>query len=313
MTKPDTAEIGVEETKELARRLIEHHFGKKPRRLVHLPSGLSNFVFLAYHAEGDFVVRISPESTRIQDFIKEQWAISKAREAGVPTPEILEVGNHIIPMPYMVSKNVVGQEATFHPNRLQIIREMGHYAALINSISTTGFGYTFDWSSNQLSRNETWKDFLYKELHIEERLQILEKRRMLTPQAFKKFSAIVKKMARWTPKPSLNHGDIRLKNVIVNEEGKINAIIDWEDCLSNAAPHWELSLALHDLSIDEKHELLQGYDLKPKVITEMSPFIKALNLLNYAPKIDRLATRKDTAGLEQYRTRMRGALDLYSL
>jgi hygromycin-B 4-O-kinase len=135
---------------------------------------------------------------------------------------------------------------------------------------------------------------------------------MLLPQTFKRLCSLVRKMARWTPKPSLNHGDLRLKNIIVDEEGKIKAIIDWEDCTSNAAPPWELSLALHDLSIDEKQELLQGYGAKEKAITEMSPYIKALNLLNYAPKIDRLAVRKDTARLAQYRIRLRGVCDLYS-
>ena len=33
----------------------------------------------------------------------------------------------------------------------------------------------------------------------------------------------------------------------------------WEFCSSNVAPYWDLSLALHDLSIDAKQASLGGY------------------------------------------------------
>ena len=196
---------------------------------------------------------------------------------------------------------------------MQILREMGRYAALINSIPTTGFGNTFDWSNNQLSRNETWDDFLHKELKLEARLQLLEKRRMLPPQDLKKLRSILEGIGDEPPRPRLNHGDLRLKNVIVDKEGQITAIIDWEHCTSNISPYWELSLALHDLSIDEKQEFLEGYGLRGKRVKEIAPVVKALNLINYAPQIEGLIESKDASRLEQYRTRLSGALDLYSL
>src|SRR5205823_4916031 len=115
---------------------------------------------------------------------------------------------------------------------------------------TTGFGRTFNWSGNQLSHNETWGDFLRKELHLQAGLATLEKYEMLTPPRLKRLRTTLEGVAAWKPKPALNHGDLRLKNVIVDKAGKITAIIDWENCISSIAPHWELSLSLHDLSID---------------------------------------------------------------
>lgn len=61
-----------------------------------------------------------------------------------------------------------------------------------------------------------------------------------------------------------NHGDLRMKNVLVDQDGGICAILDWEKCMSIVAPHWELALALHDLSIDEKQAFLAGYGLSPE-------------------------------------------------
>lgn len=312
-TNGDLMTDEVRAARELARLVIRHYFGSKPRRIVHKASGISNFVFSVNHPEGDFIVRISPETAKINDFIKEQWAQARAREVGVPTPEILEVGNEVVPQPYMISRTVSGHEATYNHARMKILREMGRYAALINSIPTTGFGGSFDWSSNQLSRNETWSDYLEKDLELDARLQLLEKRRMLSAKQLKRLRMIFADAMKLNPKPALNHGDIRLKNVIVNGEGQITAILDWEHCTSNIAPHWELSLALHDLSIDEKQEFLEGYGLTERKTVEIAPLMKALNIINYAPEIERLAELKDVARLEQYRTRLSGALDFYSL
>jgi aminoglycoside phosphotransferase (APT) family kinase protein len=212
----------------------------------------------------------------------------------------------------MISRRAEGREATFHPKRLEILRELGSIAARINTIPTSGFGTTFDWSNNQLSLNDSWEEFLNKELDIERRFKILSKRNMLSRPQIKKLSEILRARAKKSVKPNLNHGDLRLKNVLVSREGAIKAVIDWEDCIS-LLPCWELSVALHDLSIDEKQAFLEGYGLKQPKIVGMAPMIKALNVINYAPEIERLAEAKDFARLEQYRTRLGGVLDLYCL
>lgn len=311
--KNAAAKKEINRAKEMARDVIAHHFGnKKPRRIIHKTSGLSNFVFEVSHAEGDFIVRISPEPTRINSFIKEQWAQNKAREAGVPVPEILEVGSHIINEPFMISRVVDGENAMFHEKRLDIVKEMGSYAALINSIKTEGFGSTFDWSSNQLSHNKTWPEFLENELNFEDRLRSLEKRRMLDAAQTKKIRKILLDAGQPKPKPALTHGDIRLKNVMVDEAGKITAFLDWEDCTSNLAPAWELSIALHDFGIDDRQLFLEGYGLKEKEIAALMPIIKAINMINYAPEVERCAVAKDAAHLEKLRTRLSGTLDFYT-
>ena len=61
---------------------------------------------------------------------------------------------------------------------------------------------------------------------------------------------------------------------------------------------WELSLALHDLSIDEKQVFLEGYGLAEKKFREMRRSSKHSNIINYAPEIGRLAEAKDPVKLE---------------
>lgn len=303
----------IDKFRSLAREAAKHHFGSYPKRIIHRAAGLTNFVFSFTNDDGEFVIRISPDPVRINSFIKEQWAERAARDAGVPTPRILEVGFELIQFPYMIASAVDGQEATHHPKRLEILREMGRYAALINTIRTKGFGQTFDWSENRLSFNATFKEYLYAEFRFEEKLESLRRHKVITEKRSRALTRIFAQAAKSGPRPVLNHGDIRLKNVIVSDEGKIKAIIDWEGCTSNVAPAWELSLALHDLGVDGKQLFLEGYGLSEKKFLDRLPLLKAFNIANYASAVEEIAAAKDRTSLALYRLRLSGALDLYSV
>ena len=294
----------------LARTVIKHHFGRA-RQVKPLSGGLTNFVFSFRAKEGDFVIRISPDPQRINLFIKEQWAASAAKDAGVPVAEILEVGSELIGLPYMVIRAIEGSEATHHPKRLDVLRDLGRFGAKINTVRTKGFGQTFDWSGNKLSRNSSFKDWLYEEYDAGGKLELLRKHKLLTPKRVTAVEKIFAEEARSRSRPVLNHSDLRLKNVIVDEDGKIRGIIDWEGCTSNIAPAWELSLALHDLGIDEMESFLEGYDLKSKKLEDAMPLIRAFNIANYASALPEVA--KDKRMLEHYRQRLSGGLDLYSV
>jgi hygromycin-B 4-O-kinase len=188
---------------------------------------------------------------------------------------------------------------------------MGRYAAMINSIQTQGFGSTFEWCRNELSQNASWAEFLRNELKLEENLSFLAEHGMLNVPRMKKVRTTLERAARKNRVPYLNHGDLRLKNVLVDEKGAISCILDWEHCVSNLAPEWELAIALHDLSIDEKEEFLKGYGLSGNEISAISPVLKALNLIDYGASIRAAAKLKGTTQLEWYRARLQGQMDLY--
>jgi hygromycin-B 4-O-kinase len=302
----------VDKFRPLARFVIEHHFGSDRVRLKYKTGGLSNFVFEAKNSEGEFIVRISPDKSHLDAFIKEHWCERAARRAGVPTAEILETGFSIIPFPYVIARSVKGINGIYHPEQDKIVRELGRYAKKINSIRTRGFGETFDWSNNQLSRNKTLKEYLEGEYRYESRIEELDRSGLCTAHTMKSLKRICRDMLTIKSRPVLNHGDLRLKNVIADESGKILAIIDWEKSTSNVAPHWDLSIAFHDLGIDQKQQFLEGYGITPNRFAEIAPYIKAFNLLNYTNKIKGLGAAKDKAALAQLRMRLSGAFDLYS-
>lgn len=312
MSQTAEAPAAIREYRRLARTITKSHFGREPSRIVYKRSGLTNYVFAINHVEGQFVIRLSPAAESIDAFKKELWATQKARKIGVPTPEVLAVGNTVVPAPYMISRLVSGTEATHHPRRPKIIHEMGRYASLINSIRTTNFGKDFDWRKNP-AKPLSWIDYLEQEWLVQDRFRILEQYAMLRKSQLKTLRTIIEEAKKITISPALNHGDLRLKNVIVDEDGEITAVVDWEDCLSSIAPHWDLSIALHDLTIDQKHLFIEGYGLSNADLEEIAPTVKALNILNYTTTIELAAQQQDHKMLDTCRLRLHGSLDLFSV
>ena len=314
MTENSDSGAEIRHYRQIASDIVESHFGKPPSRLVYKRSGLTNWVFAVNHVEGQFIVRISDDPEKIKIFRKELWATQKAREAGVPTSEVLAVGDEVVNEPYMITRRVTGSEATHHPKRNNVIHDMGEYAATINSIKTHGFGTNFEWSDEpKPTAKRTWAEYLEQEWRLDDRLSTLRAHDLITCEKEAELRQIIENSKDASTKPALNHGDLRLKNVIVDDDGEITAILDWEDCLSTIAPQWELSIALHDLSIDEKQIFIDGYGLDHDEIEAMAPLIKAFNIINYSGAVSRAAKEDDQKSLTQFKLRLSGSLDMYSL
>ena len=238
-------------------------------------------------SQGEFIVRTHEKPTKFNDYLKEQWAMDAARSAGVPTPRVLEVGNAGDGRPYMISERVQGIDGRTARQRLDVIESLGRAAASLHTIRTRGFGPVFDWSSNTLSRHESWSQWLVEGFEVERRIGILVQHRMIDARQASRLRRRAAEMARWRKPPVLHHGDLRLKNAIVDaDSGRLLAVLDWENCISAPAPFWDLSLALHDLGIDEKEAFLAGYGMKPRALAAAMPYLRAFNILNYAHPVE---------------------------
>lgn len=301
------------EHRKYVQALVGHYFPGKKLRIVPLGGGLTNKVFGVKAGSEDLVVRLGLEKDKINSFLKEQWAVTQARKKKIPVPEILEVGISLIPVAYMISRKVSGVNAYKHIAQSEILHDLGKLASIIHSIQTTGYGHTFDWSENSLSKNEQWRQFIMDEWKGLARLETLKKLKMISPLAYRHIKVELNQLSRWKGNPCLHHGDLRLKNTMVDTEGKIIALIDWEDCTSAIGPAWDLSIALHDLSIEDQQRFLEGYGIGGSEIIKLSKTIKVFNLLNYVPAIEQIIKENKKPELEFYRARMHGAMDMYTI
>ena len=100
---------------------------------------------------------------------------------------------------------------------------------------------------------------------------------------------------------------------MVDTQGNITALIDWEDCTSAIWPAWDLSIALHDLSIEDQQRFLEGYGIERGRNNKIEQSNQNFNLLNYVPAIEQIIKANKKHELEFYRARMHGAMDMYTL
>ncbi|MBA2481136.1 MAG: aminoglycoside phosphotransferase family protein [Planctomycetes bacterium] len=294
------------------REIARQHLGSAPTRIAELSGGLSNEVFRLEHRRGRFVVRLGRSPATYEGYLKEQWAVARAGTVGVPTPAIIHVGNDIGPAPYMLSRSVNGREAWRHPDRSAVLRAMGAMLARIHRVRTAGYGSAFDRAVRRLGGPTRWRDFLDHELRIDDRLAALSRHRLLPPRKLRRLRDVLESGPRASVRTVLNHGDMRLKNVLVDARGAIATILDWDQAYSNV-PHWDLAIALHDLTIDEKDELLAGYGMSASAFALAAPLIAALNLINYGAHLPAADAGDRQVRLDRLRRRLSGALDLYSL
>jgi len=311
MTVPATSAKESAQARRLVQEVAQRHFGEKATTVEECTGGLTNSVWRLRVSQGEFIVRTHANATKITDYLKEQWAMDAARAAGVPTPRVLEVGNFADGRPYMIAEHVRGIEGTEATGRLAIVEQLGRAAAKVHTVRTHGFGPVFDWSGNTLSRHETWAGWLAHGFDVEARLAILLKQKMIDRSQGARLRRIGAEIARWRKRPVLQHGDLRLKNVIVDaDSGQLLSLLDWDSCVSSPAPYWDLSLALHDLGIDEKEAFLAGYGMKLRAFEAALPFVRFFNMLNYAHHVSHAATAKKRDRLECFRRHLQGGLDL---
>jgi hygromycin-B 4-O-kinase len=297
---------------ERAVRIVTRVAGVAPERVSELGGGLSNAVFEAETPRGALVVRLGEGDARRAAFERGRRAMAWARAAGVPVPNVIAVGQDGT-WAYSVAERAEGHPATQLEDATGVPERLGRLAAVLHAVRTAGHGSTFTRAgdTDDARPQPSWRDFLFRELEADARLRRLHAVAVLQNAQHDALAETLDAVARWDAPPVLNHGDLRLKNVLVDAAGGITALIDWDDCVSSIGPHWDLSVALHDLTIDAKQSLLAGYGMPEADVRRAAPGWRLLNVLNYVPELERLLASGDHAGVERLRTRLSGALDLF--
>lgn len=303
------AALTARQARARGREIVERLFGESPRNLRPRSGGLTNAVYQADLSGRSVIVRMNADPSKYQAFMREAAAIRLARRHGIPTPHVLHVGSR--PVPHMVLGRAPGMTATGEVATLSLVRELGALAARIHRIPVDGFGHDVLAERLPSSRRKSWVDHLTHELEAPRRIDELERLHVLTSAAAAELRRVLGHMMGWRRNAVLHHGDVRLKNVMIDANARIVCLLDWENSLGSVPVLWDLSIALHDLNIDEKEAFLQGYGLRPQQLARMAPFLKLFNALNYAPIVVRMAERGEGRRLGWQRARLAGHLDLY--
>lgn len=188
------------------------------------------------NAGQEVIVRISRSKT--PRFLAEACAVKKAREAGVPAPEVLlvtsktEDGNSLT---LCVEKKLPGDPLSGIPyeqkDKLKyFVTLAGEVLAKLHSVSTEGFGGLNDAGNGKLT---TWEDYMMEVVKNREKILTSAKNVGISETDIERGFAILEKNSEMfkSVKPHLLHGDFSTKHILISGD-EITGLIDFENCKS---------------------------------------------------------------------------------
>jgi putative hydrolase of the HAD superfamily len=292
-----------EAVREIAKKILGHEQFLINRHR----GGSANIVFEAVSDNEKIIIQLNRD---IRRFFLYKWsasAMNKARKAGVPVSETLDIGVHG-EFSYMVYKKIQGTVASdYSGDKSEIWFQMGEYARRINTIKAPGYG-TIRYSERKVGYRREWRTYIGEEIdrvinatlqYFDDSLPKIIQRELLN-------------MKGWKFEPKLIHGNLDLKNIIVDDEGKIRGIIDWDEAIYAKSPEFELvtTLAWIQAESEEKYnsyrrEFLRGYGINGDELLLMKEKIRSVQFLKYLEYLDWYTVLdKDSASVKEIKWRI---------
>ena len=277
-----------------------------------LGRGSVNKVFIVEAPNARLVVRMGDQNESLNEYKKEAWCIDKAAARSVPVATVLDVGV-IDEHAYIIQTYIAGddgRDSQFPRNH--IWRQLGRYARLIHSIEVTGFGLKLE-DLTQGDARESWLEYLNYNIECLNENDELIKLKVMTQSQSEVIRAIFEDLKRKTFNFGLNHGDLSLKNVVVDESGKVN-LLDWGSAEASIVPHHDLIQMLKMNMLENEPDdaaiqsFLDGYGISQSAFEHMRPTLQSLLLLRAFDKL-RWAIDRGIEGLERFTTHAKGAVE----
>lgn len=253
--------------------------------------GEANTVLSVLTSKGRLIVRFQAGSDAYKTYVKEEWCIGQAKQAGIPCAEVILVGRGET-CSFMIQRQLEGTHgADWQGDMKHVWHELGRYSAILNSIRVKGFGESLKDPANGDFVN-TWKgivdwsmDYLFSD-------SFLVNNEIISGRQRETISARLNEMYTWTFDPVLTHGNLAPKNAIVDATNRVH-LIDWGTAGAHRGVHLELS-EIMTWEPDEKYvkAFLDGYGLSAGDLIEIQRDVDTLILLRLLDSIRWAAERR---------------------
>ncbi|MCW3054597.1 MAG: aminoglycoside phosphotransferase family protein [Chthonomonadales bacterium] len=299
----------------LAAEIVSSVLNLSVRRVTPLVGlGSVNLILFVETSREEIVVRLNkPEDDAVKvrgDYEKEQWCLSQASAAGIPSPNVLAVGEHS-ERAFMLQNRVPGvngKQSGMAPDVL--FQVLGRYARVIHALPANGFGDSLEAFENGNAR-EGWLRFVdYNLGELTERDPLLALG-VYAPSQQRALREAFTWLRHLPLRIGLNHGDLARRNTIVDEKGRVS-LLDWGCAEMHVVPHYDINALLHYYQPDHPHlhAFLEGYGMTGEEWTRLWPEVQALVLLK-AFDLTRWAIDRCPARIEELAQRAHQWLSRY--
>lgn len=270
-------------------KIISDEFKEIPLKVLPvIEKGFVNLVFQVETESNKFIFRTN-DFNSLDEYEKEKWAAARAIGKQIPTPQILKIGVYNN-QAYSIQKYVEGIEGrNFSADKKFIWKKLGEYARQIHDIKIGGFGLKLR-DMTQGNSQTLWLKYLdYNVESLNENDELL-KLGVLTIAQSLTVKRIFENLKSRNFQFGLNHGDLSLKNTIVDDNGRIH-LIDWGSAEASIVPHHDL-IQLMKVQMEENDPdetdfaaFLEGCGICEDKYEEMLPDLKSLLLLRAFDKL----------------------------
>ncbi|HVE57318.1 MAG TPA: aminoglycoside phosphotransferase family protein [Pyrinomonadaceae bacterium] len=270
-------------------KIISDEFAELPLKISPLiDKGFVNKVFLVETEIFKFIFRTN-DLNSFDEYEKERWAANRAIRKNIPTPQILKTGIYEN-QAFSIQKYVEGIEGRdFSGDKKIIWKKLGEYAKQIHTIKIGGFGLKLRDMTEGGSKSSWLKYLDYNIESLTDDDELL-KLGVLTRKKSKIIRNIFENLKLSSFEFGLNHGDLSLKNTIVDNAGMIH-LLDWGSAEASIVPHHDLIQLLkvnmqeNDPDDSEIKAFLEGYGILRDEYEKMLPDLKSLSILRAFDKL----------------------------
>lgn len=244
------------------------------------------------------VVRMNDSGT-YPSYVKEKWCIEQAAAIGIPGPEVLSIGI-VDETAYMIQGFVDGDnglESTVLKS--DIWRQLGKYAKLIHSIQVKGYGENLIdpesgefHSPSHAGSDGSWLGYVQYNINSLTEYDRLIELGVITQMKSQRVRELFENLKKETFRFGLIHGDMSLKNTIVNQTGQV-ILLDWGNAEVRTVPHGDIIWVMKcqildgDPTIEEFKAFLDGYGISVEDLADMRHMLLLSAIDNLRWAIDR--------------------------
>lgn len=244
--------------------------------------GSVNLIFTAHARDAAVLVRMSkPEdgARALLFYEKEAWCLAQAAAAGIPGPQVLEIGRWD-GRPYMLQTLVEGVNGEDSgSDEAHIWHVLGQYARRIHTIPIDGFGESLaDFHrGNAQAEWHAYVDYNLRSLTPDDALLRLH---VYRPEQVEEIRHVFQTLRATPVRIGLNHYDLALRNTLVDATGQVT-LLDWGSAEAHVVPHYDLLEILRHLSPGDARfaAFLAGYGLDDAEFAALLPQVRSLALL----------------------------------
>lgn len=242
--------------------------------------GIINQIFVVETESHKVVVRMNDKDT-FQSFIKEKWCIEQAAAVGVPGPKVLSIGI-VDETAFMIQAFIEGDNGVDSTvPKSDIWRKLGEYSKRIHSIQVRGYGGDlFDpvhgefQSPTHAGSDGSWQGYVQYNINCLNEHDRLIELGVITPMESQRVKKLFENLKNTSFHFGLNHGDMSLKNTIVNQAKQV-ILLDWNPEVS-VVPHATVAQMIHyqilrleeSANVEEFKAFMDGYGISEKDLPE---------------------------------------------